>query len=125
MEHSNIIHTCTEGPDWKSGDLKENFHLTHTGFERRKLIKKKQTNERNAEKYLQILNIHYIQTRGLLGCHHGDDDGVRSAGDDESPAVPSIAHAVEFLGRGNLGYVGFKMPIDSSVGHHEKLQSYT
>lgn len=27
------------------------------------------------KKYLQILNIHYIQTRGLPGCHNGDAAG--------------------------------------------------
>lgn len=68
---------------------------------------------------MQILNIHYIQTRGLPGCHHGDDDGVgltqhkgrrgRGEGSGESPAVPSIVHAVEFLGRGKFrGILGLK-----------------
>lgn len=84
------------------------------------------------KKYLQILNIHYIQTRGLPGCHHGSSDGDGSDQQDgKSPAVPSIVHAVEdFLagrefgvwkgGRGAewKGCLGVKMPIDSSVGHH-------
>lgn len=63
------------------------------------------------KKYLQILNIHYIQTRGLPGCHHGSSDGDGSDQQDgKSPAVPSIVHAVEvFLaGRGIWGVVEWK-----------------
>lgn len=47
--------------------------------------KKELTNEQ--KKYLQILNIHYIQTRGLLGCHHGDEN--RFDGDiQREPSCP-------------------------------------
>lgn len=83
MKHSNILHTCTRRTRLEIWRPERTTSTKHTGFERKKLIKKKkkkeekkkQTNECNAEKYLQILNIHYIQTRGLLDCRHGDDDG--------------------------------------------------
>lgn len=51
----------------------------------------------------KYLTFTIYRQRGLLGCHHGDDYGVRFTGENgggESPAVPSIVHAVEFLGGG-------------------------
>lgn len=55
-------------------------------------------------KYLTFTIYRHV---ALLGCHHGDDDG-RGGGwvggwDGESPAVPSIVHAVEFLGEAGYG----------------------
>ena len=57
------------GPNWKSErqlplntpDLKE------TTKKIKKKKKTKKTDEHNEEKYLQILDIHYIQTRGFAG----------------------------------------------------------
>lgn len=62
-------------------------------------------------------------------------------GDGWSPAFPSIEHAVEVVGSRGVGvffflliffcrvraglFRGLKLPTDSSVGHHKKLQSYT
>lgn len=71
--------------------------------------------ERKAEKYLQILNIHYIQTHGLPGCHHGDDYRVGLMG---GGGVRAWYMQWLVLGRVKYGYSGVKMPIDSSVGHH-------
>lgn len=75
-------------------------------------------------KYLTFTIYRHVACRAVtmvITMGGGQVDG----GDGESPAVPSIVHAVEFLGRGDFGYLGFKMPIDSSVGHHKKLRSYT
>lgn len=69
---------------------------------------------------MQILNIHYIQTRGLPGCHHGDDDdgagrdGVDGLG-GESPAVPSIVHAVEFRGWGKFRRLAYRQQCRTSL----------
>lgn len=112
---------------WKKTSTK------HTGFEKEMNLKRKQKNERNAEKYLQILNIHYIQTRGLPGCHHGDADGVGVRLTARAQRSRASYMQWSFLAGGNNfffffflgGYLGVKMPIDSSVGHHKKLQSYT
>lgn len=63
----------------------------------------------NAEKYLQILNIHYIQTRGLPGCHHGDDYGVGEEGGRREPSCPKHRTCSgEFLGRGLKVFKGLK-----------------
>lgn len=53
---------------------------------RKKLLKK---TDEWTEKYLQILNIQYIQTRGLPGCRHCDGNRVLKKGDiQREPSCP-------------------------------------
>lgn len=106
MEHSNILHTCTGGPDWTFWQPERKSSTKHTlDLREKKTHGKKRTNERNAEKYLQILNIQYIQTRGLLGCHHGDDDGGQvDGGGRREPSCPKHRTCSGVSWRGdNLG----------------------
>lgn len=108
MEHSNILHTCTGGPDWTFWQPERKSSTKHTlDLREKKTHEKKRTNERNAEKYLQILNIQYIQTRGLLGCHHGDDDGGQvdeGGGGRREPSCPKHRTCSGVSWRGdNLG----------------------
>lgn len=83
--------------------------------ERKKTTENKQTNEGNAEKYLQILNIHYIQTHGSPG---GGVWGGGGGGGEPSNVPSVVRHAAEMEDGGGEWSRTVWMLIDSSVGHH-------
>lgn len=101
MEHSNILHTCTGGPDWTFWQPERKSSTKHTLDlrEKRRLMKRNgQTNvmQKSTCKYLTFNIYRHVACWAVTMVM---TMGVRSTGGDgESPAVPSIVHAVESLG---------------------------